>query len=69
MNETVSLKYSLLPEVIEEKSLDLNNGKYFWEMYDFARLRKVEDNQLRNQKYDQKIYWRKRTFRSPLYLD
>ena len=56
MNETVSLKYSLLPEVIKEKSLDLNNGKYFREMYDFARLRKVEDNQLRNQKYDQKIY-------------
>ena len=55
MNETVSLKYSLPPEVIEEKSLDLNNGKYFREMYDFARFRKVEDNQLRNQKYDQKI--------------
>ena len=55
MNETVSLKYSPLPEVIEEKSLDLNNGKYFQEMYDFARFRKVEDNQLRNQKYDQKI--------------
>ena len=69
MNETVSLKYSLLPEVIEEKSLDLNNGKYFREMYDFARFRKVEDNQLRNQKYDQKIGWRKRTLRSPLYLD
>ena len=38
-------------------------------MYDFARLRKVEDNQLRNQKYDQKIDRRKRTLRSPLYLD
>ena len=29
MNETVSLKYGLSPEVIEEKSLDPNNGKYF----------------------------------------
>ena len=38
-------------------------------MYDFARLRKVEDNQLRNQKCDQKIDRRKRTLRSPLYLD
>ena len=35
--------------------------KYFREVYDFARLRKVEDNQLRNQKYDQKIDRRKRT--------
>ena len=52
MNKTVSLKYVLPPEVIEEKSLDLNNWKYFREVYDFARLWKVEDNQLRNQKYD-----------------
>ena len=69
MNETVSLKYGLPPEVIKEKSLDLNNEKYFREVHDFARLRKVEDNQLRNQKYDQKIDRRKRTLRSPLYLD
>ena len=69
MNETVSLKYGLLPEVIKEKSLDLNNEKYFREVHDFARLRKVEDNQLRNQKYDQKIYRREITLRSPLYLD
>ena len=29
MNEKVSLKYGLPPEVIKEKSLDPNNGKYF----------------------------------------
>ena len=52
MNKTISLKYVLPPEVTEEKSLDLNDWKYFREVYDFARLRKVEDNQLRNQKYD-----------------
>ena len=69
MNETVSLKHGLPPEVIKEKSLDLNNEKYFREVHDFARLRKVEDNQLRNQKYDQKIYRREITLRSPLYLD
>ena len=46
MNETVSLKHGLPPEVIKEKSLDLNDGKYFREVHDFARLRKVEDNQL-----------------------
>ena len=50
MNETVSLKYGLPPEVIGEKSLDPNNGKYFREVHDFARLKKVEDNQLRNKK-------------------
>ena len=38
MNKTVSLKYVLPPEVIEEKSLDLNNWKYFREVYDFDRL-------------------------------
>ena len=69
MNETVSLKYGLRPEVIEEKSLDPNNRKYFWEVYDFARLKKIEDNQLINQKYDQKIDRRKITLRSHLYLD
>ena len=69
MNETVSLKYGLRPEVIEEKSLYPNNRKYFWEVYDFARLKKIEDNQLRNQKYDQKIDRRKITLRSHLYLD
>ena len=69
MNETVSLKYGLRPEVIEEKSLDPNNRKYFWEVYDFARLKKIEDNQLINQKYDQKIDRRKITLRSHSYLD
>ena len=69
MNETVSLTHGLPPEVIEDKSLDPNNGKYFREVYDFARFKKIEDNQLRNQKYDQKIDRRKRTLRSPLYLD
>ena len=69
MNETVSLKYGLPPEVIEKKSLNPSNRKHFREVYDFARLKKVEDNQLRNQKYDQKIDRRKRTLRSLFYLD
>ena len=68
MNKTVSLKYGLPPEVIE-KSLDPDNRRYFREVYDFTRLKKVEDNQLRNQKYDQKIDRRKRTLRSLLHLD
>ena len=33
------------------------------------RIRKIENNQMRNDKYDQKIDRRKRTLRIPLNLD
>ena len=33
------------------------------------RIRKIENNQMRNSKYDQKIGRRKKTLRSPLNLD
>ena len=33
------------------------------------RIRKTENNQMRNDKYDQKIDRRKRTLRSPINLD
>ena len=42
MNETVSVKYGIAPENIEEKSLDPKDGKYFEEVYDFMRLRKFK---------------------------
>ena len=29
MNETISTKYQLAPETIEERSLNPNDGKYF----------------------------------------
>ena len=66
MNETISTKYNLAPETIEKRSLNPNDGKYFQEMYGFVRLRKIENNQMRNDKYNQKIDRRKRTLRSPL---
>ena len=69
MNETISTKYNLAPETIEKRSLSQNDGKYFEEIYDFVRLRKIENNQMRNDKYDQKIDRRKRKLRSPLNLD
>ena len=69
MNGTISTKYNLPPETIEKRSLDPNDGKYFQEIYDFIRVRKIENNQKRNDKYDQKIDRRKRTLRSPLNLD
>ena len=48
MNETISRKYELAPETIEKRSLDPNDGKYFQEIYHFMRLRKIENNQSRN---------------------
>ena len=69
MNETISTKYNLPPETIEKRSLDPTNGKYFQEIYDFVRLRNIENSQMRNDKYDQKIDKRKRKLRSPLNLD
>ena len=69
MNNVISPKYGLAPEKIEERSLDPNDGKYFQEFYDFVRLRKIQNNQIRNDKYNnQKIDRRKRTLRSPLNL-
>ena len=55
MNETFSTKYQLVPKTIEKRSLNPNDGTYFQEIYDFMRIRKIENNQMRNDKYDQKI--------------
>ena len=69
LNETISTKYQLAPETIEKRSLNPNDGKYFQEIYDFMRLRKIKNNQTRNDKYNQKLHRRKRKLRSPLNLD
>ena len=69
MNETISTKYQLAPETIEKRSLNPNDGKYFQEIYDFMRLRKIETNQTRNDQYNEKLDRRKRKLRSPLNLD
>ena len=69
MNETISTKYQLAPENIEKRSLDPNDGEYFQEIYDFMRLRKLENNQTRNNKSNQKLDRRKTKLRSPLSLD
>ena len=69
MNEKISTKYQLAPETVEKRSLNPNEGKYFQEIYDFMRLRKIGNNQMRNDKYNQKLDRRKRKLRSPLNLD
>ena len=61
MNQTISTKYQLAPETIEKRSLDPSDGKYFQEIYDFMRIKKIENNQMRNNKYNQKTDRRKRT--------
>ena len=65
----ISTKYQLAPETIEKRSLNPNDRKYFQEIYDFIRLQKIENNQTRNDKYNQKLDRRKRKLRSPLNLD
>ena len=42
MNKTISTKYELAPETIEKRSLNPNDGKYFQEIYNFMRLKKLE---------------------------
>ena len=66
MNKAVSAKYGIAPENIEEKSLDPKDGKYFQEVYDFMRLKKIQNNEMRVDKYNQRIDRRKKTLRSPL---
>ena len=69
MNKAISTKYQLAPETIEKRSLNPNDGKYFQEIYDFMRLRKIETNQSRNDRYNEKINRRKRKLRSPLNVE
>ena len=66
MNDTTSTKYELPPEMIEKRRLDPKDGKYFQEIYDFMRVKKIGNNQSRNDKYNQKLDRRKRKLRSPL---
>ena len=69
MNETISTKYELVPETTEKRSLNPNDGKYFQEIYDFMRLKKIGNNQTINERYNEKIDERKRKLRSSLNLN
>ena len=65
MNETIPTKYGFAPETIEKRSLNPKDGKYFQEIYDFVRLRKIENNQMRNEKYE-KLDRRKKNFKKSI---
>ena len=69
MNETISTKYQLAPETIEKRNLNPNDGEHFQEIYDFMRIKKIETNQMRNDKYDRKIDRRRIILMSSLNLN
>ena len=39
MNGAIATIYQLVPETIEKRSLNPNDGQYFQEIYDFMRIR------------------------------
>ena len=63
MNETLSQKYDVAPETIESNSL---NSEYFKRMFDFQRIKKVEETNRRQEKFAIKKDRRRRKLRSPL---
>ena len=69
MNETISTKYGVSPESVEKNTLDLENGEFNREMYDFQRIKKVDNNNYRNRRYETKKDKRRKKLRNPLYLD
>ena len=48
----------MTPFVNKRSNID---GKYFRERYKFMRIKKIENSQMRNNKYNQKTDRRKRT--------
>ena len=50
MNNIISPTYGIAPKKTEQKSLDLNIGDYFKEVYNFVRLKKIKDNEDRFEK-------------------
>ena len=70
MNETVSTKYGVSPESVENKTIDSSKDSEFnREMYDFLGVKKVDNNYQRNRKYEAKKDRRQKRLRNPLFLD
>ena len=66
LNKTLTTKYGVSPENVENKTL---NSEFNREMYDFLRLKKVDNNNFRNNKYNARKDTRQKKLRNPLYLD
>ena len=70
MNETASIKYGVSPESVENKTIDSSKDSEFnRDMYDFLRVKKVDNNYQRNSKYEAKKDRRQKKLRNPLLLD
>ena len=70
MNETASIKYGVSPESVENKTIDSSKDSEFdREMYNFLRIKKVDNNYHRNNKYEAKKYRRQKRLRNPLHLN
>ena len=69
MNDTISTKYEIAPEIIEKRSLDPKTVNIFKKYMILCELKKIGNNQSRNDKYNQKLGRRKRKLRSPLNLN
>ena len=66
LNKTLTTKYGVSPENVENKTI---NSEFDREMYDFLRLKKVDHNNFRNNKYNARKDRRQKKLRNPLYLD
>ena len=70
MNETTSTKYGVSPEKVENKTLaSSENSEFNRKMYDFLRVKKVDNARYHNMKYEAKKDKRQKRLRSPLFLD
>ena len=70
MNETASIKYGVSPESVENKTIDSSKDSEFnREMYDFLRIKKVDNNYHRNNKDEAKKDRQQKRLRNPLHLD
>ena len=66
LNKTPSAKYEIPPETVEKNTL---NSEFNREMFDFLRVKKVDNNKFRNEKYNRRKDRRQKKLRNPLYLD
>ena len=66
LNKTPSAKYEIPPETVEKITL---NSEFNREMFDFLRVKKVDNNKFRNEKYNRRRDRRQKKLRNPLNLD
>ena len=66
LNKTLTTKYGVSPENVENKTI---NSEFNSEMYDFLRLKKVDNSNFRNNKYNARKDRGQKKLRNPLCLD